>query len=251
MARAGLTAFEAERENFGWRNRTGSAVDLDDMLGVLLDGLAAMGLEDSTYVIVTSDNGYHLGSHKLPMGKEHPYETDVRIPLLIRGPGVPRNSSLEHPVTQVDLTATLLELAGAAAVGPALDGLSFVPALGGQPLPASSWRNFSYSEHFGGQNTWAHVRQPLAAAEQAAAARSSFTRWCTNQSEVYDLAADPLQLQNLAGTPGRGAAVANETLQLALALLACSGQNCSVPSMEQEAAPLPCYKTTRVAEARV
>ena len=60
MARPGLTQFEAEREDVGYRNRTGSAVDLDDMLGVVLDGVEALGLTPNTYILVTSDNGYHL-----------------------------------------------------------------------------------------------------------------------------------------------------------------------------------------------
>ena len=63
MARPGLTLFEAEREDVGYRNRTGSAVDLDDMLGEVLDGVEALGLRGSTYVVVTSDNGYHLCVH--------------------------------------------------------------------------------------------------------------------------------------------------------------------------------------------
>ena len=251
MARPPLTAFEAQREDVGYRNRTAALADLDDVLGVALDGIAALGLEDSTLVVFTSDNGWHAGAHRLPMGKEHPYDTDVRIPMYLRGPGVARGATLLHPASLVDLAATLVEVAGAeprARGGPALDGLSFAAALGGAQAP-SAWRNFSYSEHFGGRNSWAHVRQPLSASAggSAASARTSFTRWCTGQNEVYDLAGDPLQLVNLAGVAGRGSEVERSALPLALALLACSGAECSAPALQPaggSAADVKCYNTT-------
>ncbi len=65
-----LTAYEAQRQDMGFRNRTGSAMDLDDMLGVVLDGLDALGPDvvANTYVIFTSDNGFHLGEHRMVFG---------------------------------------------------------------------------------------------------------------------------------------------------------------------------------------
>jgi hypothetical protein len=248
MARPPLTAFEAQRQSMGFRNRTASLVDLDDMLGVVLDGVSALGLEGSTVVFFASDNGFHLGEHRLPMGKEHPYEVDVRIPLYARGPGIAANTTLLHPATLVDLTATLLQLAGAAppAGQAALDGLSLVAALAGGQDPAT-WRNFSYSEHFNGKNTWVQVRRPLQGGGPASA--TSYSRWCTNQSEVYDLLLDPLQLVNLADTPGRGEEVEDSSLPLALALLACKGGNCSTPQPTEGAAGVVCYETTHVAQS--
>jgi N-acetylglucosamine-6-sulfatase len=263
MARPPLTDFEAARQDFGFRNRTASIVDLDDMLGVVLDGLKTLGLEENTIVVVTSDNGFHLGAHRLPMGKEHPLDTDVRIPFYARGPGIAANTTLLHPITLVDLTATIVELAGArGSVGPQgggpLDGLSFAGALlGGDPDP-SLWRNFSFSEHFDGHNSWVHVRYPLLTLDRGGMgttttppvnlSHTTFTRWCTNQSEVYDLGADPFQLQNLAGSPGRGSDVERVTLPLALALLACKGAaECASQSAQPSnaSAPgVPCYKTT-------
>ena len=183
------------------------------------------------------------------MGKDHPYESDVRVPLFVRGPGVPANATRLHPTTLVDLTATIVELAGAAPAGPPLDGLSFAGALTAAAPAPEQWRNFSFSEHFGGTTTWWLLRRPLAQSSGADAAETSFAWWCTNESEVFDLAADPWQLQNLAGASPRGDAVASASLPLAEALSRCSGANCS---SEQAAAPppapgpLPCYKTSRV-----
>jgi N-acetylglucosamine-6-sulfatase len=244
MARPPLTSFEAGRQSMGYRNRTASLVDLDDMLGVVLDGLDALGLENSSFVLVTSDNGYHLGEHRLPMGKEHPYDTDVRVPLVVRGPGIPAGVALPAPVTLVDLTATVLELAGGVAhTGPALDGQSFAQALTGAGAAASLWqRNFTFSEPFDGRNSWVHVRFPGDA--PGALARASFTRWCTNESEVYDLQGDAQQLRNIAGEAGRGREAEAQGRALALALLACSGETCASPVAGQGAAAVPCYKIT-------
>jgi hypothetical protein len=64
-----LTAQQAYREDLGWRNRSASLVDLDEMIGVIIDGLVGLDVLDDTIVFFTSDNGYHLGEHKMPFGK--------------------------------------------------------------------------------------------------------------------------------------------------------------------------------------
>jgi hypothetical protein len=241
------TAYEQSRQDVAFRNRTGSALDLDDMLGVILDGLDALGpaVVANTYVVFTSDNGYHLGEHRLQYGKEKPYTTDVRVPLFIRGPGITANSSALHPTTHVDVTATLVELAGATPVGPPLDGLSFAGALSPDPVPPAAWRGFSFSENADDGTTWVQLRRPLAGPDAAAA--TTFHWWCSNSSEVFDLAADPWQLANLANTTQRGAAIAADALPLALALAQCAGANCSapVPLAVIPGDPLKCYKTNR------
>ena len=74
-----LKQYEKERQDMGYRNRSASCVDLDDMIGTLLQGLDDLGVANNTYVIFTSDNGFHLGEHKMLFGKEHPYTHDVRV----------------------------------------------------------------------------------------------------------------------------------------------------------------------------
>ncbi len=244
------TAYEQERQDIAFRNRTGSALDLDDMLGVVLDGLAALGpaVAANTFVVFTSDNGYHLNEHRLILGKEHPYTTDVRVPLYISGPGIPPNSTAQHPTTHVDLTATLVELAGATPVGPPLDGLSFTAALTPSPIAPEAWRNFSYAENADDGTTWVQLRRPLASADPGdEAAATAFHWWCANASELFDLAADPWQLVNLANSTPRGQAVAREALPFLLALAGCAGANCSAPTplAVVPANPLRCYTTNR------
>ena len=180
------------------------------------------------------------------MGKEHPYSTDVRVPLYIRGPGVAANSSAEHPTTHVDLTATIVALArSAVAVGPPLDGQSFADVLSPSPTPPSAWRNFSFAENYDDSTTWFQLRRPLTGEDDAA--QTAFHWWCSNASEVFDLANDPWQLANLANATPRGELVAQASLRIATALSGCAGKNCSSPTPlnATPADPLPCYKTNR------
>lgn len=93
---------------------------------------------NNTYVIFTSDNGYHLGTHRRPSGKLSAYEEDIRVPFGIRGPGIaPASVSLQQSA-HVDFAPTILALAGAQAPTE-LDGtpLPLIPARnrGAQPLP--------------------------------------------------------------------------------------------------------------------
>ena len=220
-----LKPYEAGRQAMGYRNRSASAADLDDMIGVLLKGLDDLGVAENTYVIFTSDNGFHLGEHSMLFGKEHPYTHDVSLPLYIRGPGIPANTTLLHPTNHLDITATVVELAGATPVGPPLDGKSFAGALTAAPVPPEQWRTFSFTEHFGNANTWWHLRRPLAGD------RTEFTHWCGGgDEEVFDMDADPWELRNVAD--GAGAALAKRELPLAATLGSCSGASCWAPSAD-------------------
>merc|ERR1711974_38681 len=170
----GVNDFQAGREDIGWRNRSASLLDLDDMLGVIMDGLKHLGVLDNTYVFFSSDNGYHLGEHKMPFGKGQPYETDVRLPMYVVGPSVRRNATMSHPTTHLDITATIVELADAGSKAPKnLDGKSFASELAKSSGNADSWRQFSYSEFFSNENTWRMVRMTNSTG------RFMYSRWCT------------------------------------------------------------------------
>ena len=239
-----LTAFQAEREDIGWRNRSCALLDLDHLLGVIVDGLDALGMLQTTFALFTSDNGYHLGEHKLPFGKGLPYETDVRLPFYIRGPGVHRNTTLPHLTNHLDITATVVEIAQAGTFAPQLDGKSFlneilaaksvgdlaVEGSAGTPsfaARAEAWRQFSFSEFFGGEVTWRLVR--VVNSSHAL----TYAHWCTNDTEVFDLDTDPYQMANLAGAGGASgefaARVVATLAPLAVTLGGCKGEQCSMP----------------------
>ena len=68
-----------------YRARIGTLFSLDDMVAGIAAALDAQGIADSTYVVFTSDNGYHLGQHRMPPAKVLPFETDIRLPFFARG----------------------------------------------------------------------------------------------------------------------------------------------------------------------
>jgi len=176
-------------------------------------------------------------------GKEHPYGHDTDLPLFIRGPGVPANTTLLHPTTHIDITATVVELAGAAPAGPPLDGKSFARELSA-PGPAAAWRDFSFTEFFENANTWQTLRRPLDDPP------TRYTLWCAaGGQEVFDLAADPFEMDNLDGTPG-GAAAAAAGYPLVYALGACKGAECSAPAAGKppKKNALACHPTSKGAE---
>merc|ERR1712118_144835 len=108
------------------RNRWGVLLSIDDLVAGIVQTLEEVGVLDNTYILFSSDHGYHLGQFRIPIEKMLPYDTDIRIPLFIRGPGIKAGTQLDEMVANVDIAPTILELAGIA-VPPIMDGESLVP----------------------------------------------------------------------------------------------------------------------------
>ncbi len=113
---------------------------VDDMIETVINTLQTTGKLDNTYIVLTSDNGFHQGQHRLDSGKDTAYEEDVIAPLLIRGPGVPAGITINSIVGNVDFAPTFAELAGVTAPT-FVDGRSFVSLLTGIPPLPGVWRN--------------------------------------------------------------------------------------------------------------
>ena len=77
----------AIRENY--QQRLESLLAVDEAIGQMVNQLAATGKLDNTYIIFTSDNGFMHGEHRIPQGKVVLYEPSIRVPLIMRGPGIP------------------------------------------------------------------------------------------------------------------------------------------------------------------
>ena len=169
---------------------------VDDNVGRLLDFLDTSGLAASTIVIYTSDQGFFLGDHGL-FDKRFMYEESLRMPFLVRWPGVVApGAGSDAMALNVDFAPTLLEAAGLA-VPADMQGRSLVGVLRGR-APAD-WRTSMYYRYYhdpGDHDTRAHygVRTRR---------HKLIYFWKKDQWELFDLANDPHELHNLYGQPGQ------------------------------------------------
>ena len=136
-----ITVTEAEEADQLYVSRVKTLISVDDLVQDLVQALDDQGVLSETYLIFTSDNGYHMGSFRMPMGKWQAYEDDIRIPMMIRGPGIQRNVSSTLMATHVDLMPTLLGLAGQAHIPATMDGRNLADCFidkGGENCESSS-----------------------------------------------------------------------------------------------------------------
>ena len=128
-----------------YRQRARSLQAVDEGVAGLVDTLERTGQLPNTYIAFTSDNGFHLGQHRLPAGKQTAYETDIHLPLIIRGPNIVAGSKTSAITGNVDLAPTFAALGGAVLTDNP-DGRSLVPWLRGEQ-PAD-WRQVFLLEHW-------------------------------------------------------------------------------------------------------
>lgn len=120
-----------------YRLRLESLQAVDEMVANIVSTLQATDQFDNTYIFFTSDNGFHLGQHRLPAGKNTPYEEDILVPLLISGPGIKAGLKIDALAGNIDIAPTIATLAGATAPD-YVDGRSITPLLSGNTIP--DWR---------------------------------------------------------------------------------------------------------------
>lgn len=169
------------------RTRLQSLLAVDEAIDRIIQALAERDELENTYIFFTSDNGYHLGQHRMPNGKDTPYEEDIRVPLVVRGPGVPRGVSLDHLVLNIDFAPTLAELAGATAAE-LIDGRTFAPLLRPDPPRGESWRRDFLVE----------IYRPIGVEIRALRTQEwVYVEYSPGARELYDLRADPYQLESL------------------------------------------------------
>jgi arylsulfatase A-like enzyme len=201
---------------------------VDKMLGQVEDELRAAHQLDNTYIVFSSDNGYHMGEHRLRPGKLTAFDTDIKVPLVVTGPGVPAGTTVDRIVENIDLRPTFDELAGRSS-GPAVEGRSLVPFLRGQA--PTDWRTAALVEHHG--PVLARTDEPDRGVpfsgnppsyEAMRTAGSLYVEYVDGAREYYDLGADPEELTNMAGglSPQQSA-----SLHTALtAMASCTGTSC-------------------------
>ncbi len=166
-------------------------LSVDDAIAGIVDALERTGRLSTTMIALVSDNGYLLGEHR-GNGKKYPYEESIRVPLVVRyDPIVTAPRSDPHLVLNMDLAPTFAALAGLSI--PSRDGMSLLPLLQSRQAP---WR-----KEFLIENSQAVDHIPKFCALRTK--RYLYVDYGTSEQELYDLDADPFQLQNLAGDPGR------------------------------------------------
>uniref|UniRef100_A0A3Q0RXD5 N-acetylglucosamine-6-sulfatase n=1 Tax=Amphilophus citrinellus TaxID=61819 RepID=A0A3Q0RXD5_AMPCI len=109
-----------------YRKRWQTLLSVDDLVENLVKKLSSINELNNTYIFYTSDNGYHAGQFSLPIDKRQLYEFDIRIPLMVRGPGIKPGQMLQAPVLNIDLAPTILDIAGVNLSVVNVDGQSFL-----------------------------------------------------------------------------------------------------------------------------
>jgi N-acetylglucosamine-6-sulfatase len=140
-----LTQTQIDAIDEDYRNRLRALQAVDEAVAALVATLAATGRLANTYIFFTADNGYHMGEHRLLPGKYTPYETDIHVPLIVRGPGVQTGVVRDQFAGNLDLAETFADLAGVPQL-PFSDGRSLKGLLG--PAPPTDWRRAFLLEEF-------------------------------------------------------------------------------------------------------
>lgn len=144
------------------RNQLQSLAAADDAVAAVVKALEQSGQIDNTYIFFLSDNGLHLGEHRFATGKGSPFEEDIRVPLIVRGPGVPQDAVRHELASLVDIAPTIAELAGAT-MPTVVDGRSLTPLLHNTAAP-KRWRNAVLIEHWkppaGGESDTQRALEP-------------------------------------------------------------------------------------------
>jgi N-acetylglucosamine-6-sulfatase len=185
--RASLTSREIKGLDEFYRRRLQSMLAVDDLIERVVESLKYSGKLSNSYIVFTSDNGLLLGEHRMSNAKDLAYEESIRVPLIVRGPGVPEGQTLEHLVLNNDFAPTFADLGGVSPP-PFVDGRSLVPLLSADPPSFTNWRSAILVENY----QWE--------AYEYRAIRTRDRLWVEYKSgerELYDLREDPYELTSL------------------------------------------------------
>ena len=230
-----------------YRNRLRCLQAVDEMLENITLFLQEEGLENNTYIFYMSDNGEHLGDFRMPGGKRQGYDTDIRVPLFVRGPGIKGGTKVSEVVMSVDLLPTWLELANTELpTSYEVDGKSMVPLLfgniEGQPI-INNFRSVAlveyqgFSSQFGPQyryvpeyhkfrfinNTYQGVRV-INGSDWGLESNWFYAEWCTGEREFYNMTVDPYQMNNMVDQVNP--TLLKQLSTLTKMLVGCAGSSC-------------------------
>ncbi len=196
---APLTPAQVANIDTSFRKRAQAVQAVDDMIGRIEATLKARGVAGNTYIVFSSDNGYHMGDHRLLPGKMTAFDTDINVPLVIAGPGVARGRTLHAIAENIDLRPTFSKLGGAP-VPSNVDGHTLVPLFRGT-VPAD-WRRTALIEHHGPDFQKGDPDLPLPGSgnpqsyEALRTGDAVYVEYVNGQREYYNVDHDPFELRN-------------------------------------------------------
>jgi arylsulfatase A-like enzyme len=211
-----ITGPQEEAIDARYRARLESLVAVDEMIGNMVGALKAKGELDDTVFIFTADNGFFHGEHRVRNGKVRHYEESSKVPLVIRGPGIPKSKRRAQLAVNADLAPTILDFADAKP-GRSMDGRSLVPVIGdkllepGRGLLIEAFNNADPDE--------VDIRYSAVRTDRYVYAETGAER------ELYDLATDPFELSSRHDDPSLDPVEASLDRLLAK-LTECAGKSC-------------------------
>lgn len=211
-------AKEAELDNL-YRKRLQTLLAVDEMVANIVDKLSAMDLLTNTYILFSSDNGIMLGEHRLANFKGNTHEEAIKIPFLIRGPGIQAGEVLTEKALNIDIAPTLAQLASVT-VPDFVDGIALLAA-DGSPAGGQITGNFLIEQAI------AYPEQGIMIPSYSALRtdRALYVEYETSEIELYNLRRDPYQLRSLHNHPRAGSVLPGLASQLE-ALRTCTGTGC-------------------------
>lgn len=237
-----LTEEQISNIDYMYRQRILSMQAVDEMLLNLITTLEKTGELDNTYIVFTSDQGYHLGQHRFYYGKSTFYEEDIAVPFIVRGPGIPEDSEVSGLLAgNVDIAPTFAEWAGV--IPPEfVEGRSLAGILAGESVSEINWRQVFLLETYGFSINEDSTKIPLfgevfdsvfglLSAQKVnqssiglRTAQYTYIEHADGSMELYDQVMDPYQLENLAASADPYLLERLSTWSHELAL--CSGNDC-------------------------
>jgi arylsulfatase A-like enzyme len=167
---------------------------VDDGIGEIVATLEQIDQRENTLIIFISDNGLALGEHRMTIGKVCPYEACLSIPFVVSYPAIIDEPRVDNrPVLNIDLAPTILDIAGLE-IPASVDGLSMAPILGD---PGATWRDSFLFEHLQADDEDGLVAH-IPTYEGIRTLQWKYIQYETGETELYDMQADPYEMQNLA-----------------------------------------------------
>ncbi len=219
-----MTDTQIRQLELDYQGRLGSLLAVDDHVGKLVRILRRTNQLRNTLIVFVSDNGWVQGQHRITGDKFVPYEESIRVPFILRGPGIPKHRKIKKQVSDIDFASTLLDAAGAKP-GRTQDGISLLP-VSRHPTraPDRALELEATSPLFAGEGFPMRYDQPYAAVRTS---RYKYIEWSYGAKELFDLRLDPYELHNVIADPAYASILQRLATKLAK-LRDCKDASCQV-----------------------